>query len=68
MDEDLSASWAVKFAEIDPLPGAEQHRTVFYQNLLAAADNGALDVGVGIAFDVPVSRPMLRDKLSEGQQ
>jgi hypothetical protein len=51
-DKVLSLPWAVEFAELDSLPGAEHELAAFDQDRDAVADEGGFHVAVAVAFAV----------------
>jgi hypothetical protein len=68
LDDDPSASRAVELAEEDPLPGPEDDRSVLDEDTLAASDERAFAVGVGIALGMAVARAMLGHQLVQRQK
>jgi len=63
LDNNPSAARAVELAEEDPLPGPKNERLVPDQDALAAPDERAFAVGVGIALGMSVARTMLGHQL-----
>jgi hypothetical protein len=68
LNDDGAGAWAVEFAEEYALPGAEDQKAVFYQDISAATNDGAFAVGIGVAFGVFVGGAKARDQFFEGQQ
>ena len=62
LEDYFSISRAVKFTEVNSLPGAEIKAALTYEELLAGANYRAFEMGVGIALGVPESWAVLRDE------
>ena len=60
LNNDCPAAGAVELTKENSLPCAELQSSALEQDLLAAADQAAFTVRVGIAFEMPVARPVGR--------
>lgn len=52
LHQNFSGSWAVKFAEINALPGAQNQFPLVDNDALGSADERGFQVGVAVAFTV----------------
>jgi len=72
---DLSRYWynqkttltrPVKFTKIYGLPGTQHHFSVFDYNSSGTAGQSSFDVGIRIAFHVPIAAALMGDKFFQG--
>ncbi len=52
---EFAVAWAIEIPEINALPRAEEHPPFRHDDCFADTGQGCLDVGIGVAFDVPVA-------------
>jgi len=68
LDVNFPAAGPVELTEIYSLPCTKHQRFVFYKNLLAAADERAFTMRIGIAFGVSITGAALWKQLLQSQK
>jgi hypothetical protein len=66
--QDFPAAGAVEFTKENSLPCAELQSPVLEQDLLAASDQGAFAVRIGVALEMPVARAVGRQQFFQSQE